>query len=161
MRWHREEQKGRNRKLSSRKLSGHGRKKMKARRTIRKVRTRSKHLRNSCGSESGKGERKRTVVLSTRTVKGCMRNQAKGNGENIWSESGRWALTKLLLDRVRKRREQQKQRLSSQNPGLTQTKGSDESGGKKEEAKQRNLWSGKPKMLNRKMKTKVNRWKQL
>jgi hypothetical protein len=48
-----------------------------------------KHLRNSCGSESGKGERKRTVVLSTRTVKGCMRNQAKGNGENIGSESGR------------------------------------------------------------------------
>ena len=45
----------------------------------------------------------------------------------------------MLLDRVRKRREQQKQRLSSQNPGLKQTKGSDESGGKKEEAKQRNL----------------------
>ena len=84
-----EEENGRNRKPSSRKSSGHGRKKVKARRTIRKVRTRSKHLRNSCGSESGKGERKRTVVLSTRTVKGCMRNQAKGNGENIGSESGR------------------------------------------------------------------------
>ena len=31
--------------------------------------TLSKHLRNSCGSESGKGEKKHTVVLSTRTRK--------------------------------------------------------------------------------------------
>ena len=46
----------------------------------------SKHLRNSCGSESGKGEKKHTVVLSTRTLKHCMRNQARHIGENILSE---------------------------------------------------------------------------
>ena len=39
------------------------------------------HLRNSCGSESGKSERKPSVAPSKRTVKGCMRDQAKGNGD--------------------------------------------------------------------------------
>ena len=35
-----------------------------------------KHLRNSCGSESGKGERKHTAMLSTGTGKECTGNQA-------------------------------------------------------------------------------------
>ena len=39
------------------------------------------HLRNSCGSESGKNERKPSVEPSKRTVKECMRDQAEGNGE--------------------------------------------------------------------------------
>ena len=45
----------------------------------------------------------------------------------------------VTVRRSQEERENQKQRLSSQNPELTQTKGSDESGGKKEETKQRNL----------------------
>ena len=74
---------------TSRKRGRSGRKKAEGKRKIRKARAGSKHLRNSCGSESGKGERKQTVGLSTRTVKECMRNQAEGSGENIGNESGR------------------------------------------------------------------------
>ena len=85
----REEQKGRNRKLSSRKLNESGRKKAKGKWKVWKERSGNKHLRNSCGSESGKGEKKHTVSLSTRTVKECMRNQAKGSGEHIGNESRR------------------------------------------------------------------------
>ena len=44
-----------------------------------------KHLRNSCGSESGKGERKHTGTLSTGTGKECTGNQAGKNGENAES----------------------------------------------------------------------------
>ena len=50
-----------------------------------------KHLRNSCGSESGKGERKHTAKLSTETGKECTGNQAGENGENVRSESRRRA----------------------------------------------------------------------
>ena len=42
-----------------------------------------KHLRNSCGSESGKGERKQTAELSTGTWKESMRNQAGEKGETV------------------------------------------------------------------------------
>ena len=38
-------------------------------------------MRNSCGSESGKGERKPTVEPSTRTWKEDMRNQVREKGE--------------------------------------------------------------------------------
>ncbi|MBP3398581.1 MAG: hypothetical protein J6K75_02370, partial [Erysipelotrichaceae bacterium] len=72
----REEQNGRNRKLSSRKLNESGRKKAEGKWKVWKEKSRNKHLRNSCGSESGRGKKKRTVSVSTRTVKGCMRNQA-------------------------------------------------------------------------------------
>ena len=41
-----------------------------------------KHLRNSCGSEAGKGERKHTARLSTGTGKECTGNQAGKNGES-------------------------------------------------------------------------------
>ena len=40
-----------------------------------------KHLRNSCGSESGKGERKPSVEPSTGTWKEDMRNQVREKGE--------------------------------------------------------------------------------
>ena len=58
--------------------------------------TLSKHLRNSCGSESGKGERKQTVGTSTRSWKECMRNQAGNKVEDVRSESGLRALRKSL-----------------------------------------------------------------
>ena len=48
-----------------------------------------KHLRNGCGSESGKSEKKRTVEPSTGTWKEGMRNQAgeKGETEEAKAES--------------------------------------------------------------------------
>ena len=92
----REERNGRNRELSSRKWNGSGRKKAEGKRKIRKAKAGSKHLRNSCGSESGKGERKHTAKLSTGTGKECTGNQAGENGENVRSESGRRALRKPL-----------------------------------------------------------------
>ena len=55
-----------------------------------------KHLRNSCGSESGKGERKHTGKLSTGTGKECTGNQAGKSGENRRSESKSGALEKPL-----------------------------------------------------------------
>ncbi|MBQ8616905.1 MAG: hypothetical protein IJ418_05255, partial [Clostridia bacterium] len=49
-----------------------------------------KHLWNGCGSEAGKGKRKRTVEPSTGTWKEGMRNQAgeKGETEEARAESG-------------------------------------------------------------------------
>ena len=55
-----------------------------------------KHLRNGCGSESGKGERKHTAKLSTGTGKECTGNQAGKNGENRRRESKSGALRKPL-----------------------------------------------------------------
>ena len=63
---------------------------------IRKAKAESKHLRNSCGSEARKDERKRTAKLSTGTGSECTGNQAGENGENVRSESGRRALRKPL-----------------------------------------------------------------
>ena len=96
VRQRREERKGRNRGLSSRKQNGSGRKKAEGKRKIRKAKAGSKHLRNSCGSESGKGERKHTAKLSTKTGKECTGNQAGENGENAGSESGERAPRKPL-----------------------------------------------------------------
>ena len=83
-------------KLSSRKQTGSGRKKAEGKRKIRKAKAGSKHLRNSCGSESGKGERKHTGSLSTGTGTERTGNQAGQNGENRRSESGIGALRKPL-----------------------------------------------------------------
>ena len=92
----REERKGRSRRLSSRKESGSGRKEAEAERKMPEAKAESKHLRNSCGSESGKGERKQTGKLSTGTGKECTGNQAGKNGEDRGSESRIGALRKPL-----------------------------------------------------------------
>ena len=91
-----EEQKGRNRRLSSWKWKRSGRKKVEKKRKIQKVKTGSKHLRNGCGSETGKGERKHTAKLSTGIGKERTRNQAGENEENRRSESESGALEKPL-----------------------------------------------------------------
>ena len=88
----REERKGRNSRLSSRKRNRLGRKEADGTRKISK----EKHLRNGRGSESGKGERKRTAKLSTGTGKECTGNQAGKNGEDRRSESESGALRKPL-----------------------------------------------------------------
>ena len=82
----REERKGRNRRLSSRKRRRSGRKKAERKRKIPKAKAEGKHLRNGCGSESGKGERKQTAMLSTETGKECTGNQAEEKAENGESE---------------------------------------------------------------------------
>ena len=96
MRRNREEKERKNIRLSSRKQNRSGRKKAEEKRKIRNAKAGGKHLRNSCGSESGKGERKHTAKLSTGTGKECTGNQAGKNGENAESESGRRALKKPL-----------------------------------------------------------------
>ena len=63
---------------------------------MQEAKAEGKHLRTSCGSESGKGERKQTAKLSTGTGKECTGNQAGKNGENRRSESESGALKKPL-----------------------------------------------------------------
>ena len=92
----REERKGRNRRLSSRKRNRSGRKEAEGKRKMRKAKAGSKHLWHSCGSEAGKGEKKHTAKLSTGTGTECTGNQAGENGENVRSESGRRALQRPL-----------------------------------------------------------------
>ena len=92
----REERKGRNSGLSSRKRNGSGRKEANGKRKTWKAKAGSEHLRNGRGSESGKGERKRTAKLSTRTGSECTGNQAGKNGEDRRSESESGALRKPL-----------------------------------------------------------------
>ena len=92
----REERKGRNRRLSSRKRNRSGRKEADGKRKTWKVKAGSEHLRNGRGSESGKGERKRTAKLSTGTGSECTGNQAGERGEDRRSESESGALRKPL-----------------------------------------------------------------
>ena len=92
----REERKGRNRRLSSRKRNGSGGHPANGKRKTWKAKAGSEHLRNGRGSESGKGERKHTAKLSTGTGKECTGNQARENGEDRGSESESGALRKPL-----------------------------------------------------------------
>ena len=72
-----------------------------------------KHLWNGCGSEAGKGERKRTAKPSTGTRKEGMRDQAgeKGETEEARAEAGTGEAT---VRRNREEKERKKQRLSSE-----------------------------------------------
>ena len=103
----REERKGRSRELSSRKWNGSGRKEAEGKRKIRKAQAGSKHLRNSCGSESGKGERKQTEKPSTRTWKEGMRDQAGEKGETVEARAeagtGKAAVRRNREEKERKR----------------------------------------------------------
>ena len=86
----REEKERKNRKLSSWKRKRSGRKKAERKRKRPEVRTEGKHLWNSCGSEAGRSEKKRTVGPSTGTWKEGMRDQAgeKGETEEARAEAG-------------------------------------------------------------------------
>ena len=90
MRGKREEKERKNRRLSSWKRKGSGRKKAEQKWKSPEVRTEGKHLWNGCGSEAGKSERKRTAKLSTGTWKEGMRNQVgeKGETEEARAEAG-------------------------------------------------------------------------
>ena len=76
------------------------------------MRTEGKHLWNSCGSEAGKSEKKRTAKPSTGTWKEGMRNQAgeKGETEEARAESG---TGKAAARRNREEKERKSRRLSS------------------------------------------------
>ena len=69
-------------------------------------------MRNSCGSESRKGERKPTVELSTGIWKESMRNQAgeKEETEEARAETG---TGKAAVRRNREEKERKNRRLSS------------------------------------------------
>ena len=83
VRRNREEKERKNRKLSSWNRIRSGRKEAEGKRKIPKAKAKGKHLWNSCGSETGKSERKRTVEPSTGTWKEGMRNQAGDKGETV------------------------------------------------------------------------------
>ena len=74
-----------------------------------KAKAQGKHLRNSCGSESRKGERKPTVEPSTKTWKEDMRNQVgeKGETEEARAEMGHWE-SSCKAEPGREGKEQQK-----------------------------------------------------
>ena len=95
-RWNREERNGRNRGLSSQNRKRSGRKKAEKEGERPKAKAEGKHRWNSCGSETGKDERKQTESQVPKTGKEGTRNQAGENGENVRSESGRRAPGKLL-----------------------------------------------------------------
>ena len=77
-----------------------------------KAKAQGKHLRNSCGSESGKGERKPSAKPSTGTWKEGMRNQVgeKGETEEARAEAD---TGKAAVRRNRKEKERKNRRLSS------------------------------------------------
>ena len=79
-----------------------------------KARAKGKHLRNSCGSESRKGERKPSAEPSTRTWKESMRNQAgeKEETEEARAEAG---IGEAAVRRNREEKERKNRRLSSKN----------------------------------------------
>ena len=81
VRRNREEKERKNRGLSSRKRKRSRRKEADRKWKMPEVRTEGKHLWNSCGSEAGKGERKRTAKPSTGTRKEGMGDQAGEKGE--------------------------------------------------------------------------------
>ena len=117
----REERKGRSRRLSSWKRKVSGRKKAGLTWKMPETKAEGKHLWNGCGSEAGKGERKRTAKPSTGTWKEGMRNQAGGERGNRGSESG-IGRRESSCEAEPGREGKEKQRLSSQNPKLKQTK---------------------------------------
>ena len=96
VRRNREEKERKNRRLSSWKRKASGRKKANLKWKMPEAQAEGKHLWNSCGSEAGKGERKRTAELSTSTRKEDMGNQVGEKGESQGSESGKGALRKPL-----------------------------------------------------------------
>ena len=112
VRRHREERERKNRRLSSWKRKTSGRKEASWKwkrpdgKRTRERGTEGKHLRNGCGSESGKGERKRTVELSTRSRKEDMGNQV---GEKVETEEAR-AETGTGKAAVRRNREEKERK---------------------------------------------------
>ena len=105
----REEKERKNRRLSSWKLKASGRKKVSRRRKMPEAKAEGKHLWNSCGSEAGKSERKRTVEPSTRTWKEGMRNQAGEKGESLKAKAeGRTGEAAARQGREEKERKKQK-----------------------------------------------------
>ena len=106
VRRNREEKEKKNRRLSSWKRKGSGRKEANRKWKIPGVRTKGKHLWNSCGSEAGRSERKRTAKPSTRTWKEGTRDQAgeKGETEEARAETGTGKAT------VRRNREEKERK---------------------------------------------------
>ena len=99
------------------------------------VKAEGKHLWNGCGSEAGKGERKRTAKPSTVTRKEAMETGRREVG-HLGSESG-GGHRESNCEAEPGREGKAEQRLSSQNPKLKRTKERENSGGQKAERKRR------------------------
>ena len=91
----REEGKGKNGRLSSQNRAEEDERKRKRGKSP-KAKAKGRHRWNSCGSETGRDERKQTESRVRRTGKEDMRNQVGKNGENQGSESGEGAPRKPL-----------------------------------------------------------------
>ena len=108
VRRNREEKERKNRRLSSWKRKGSGRKKAERKWKMPEVRTEGKHLWNGCGSEAGRSERKRTAKPSTGTWKEGMRNQAGEKGETVEARAdagtGRATVRRSREEKERKNR---------------------------------------------------------
>ena len=82
-----------------------------------------------------------------------MGNQAERNAEDLEAraEGSTW---EAAVRRNREEKERKKQRLSSQNPKLKQTKECENSGGQKVERKRVKPWNGQP----REARNEAERW---
>ena len=99
---------------------------------MQEAKAEGKHLRNSCGSESGKGERKHTGKLSTGSWKRSTGNQAEKKVEDP-EVKAEGSSREATVRRNGEEKEKKKQRLSSQNPKLKRTKESEKQRRKKVE----------------------------
>ena len=107
-----------------------------------KAKAQGKHLRNSCGSESGKGERKPSAKPSTGTWEEGMRNQVgeKGETEEARAEAG---TGKAAVRRNREEKERKNRRLSSWNRKRSGRKKADRKGKRpKVKTEGKHLWNG-------------------
>ena len=78
-----------------------------------KAKAKGKHLRNSCGSESGKGERKQTESRVRRTGEEDTGNQVGKNGEKPKKRKQKGRTGEAAVRRNREEKERKNRRLSS------------------------------------------------
>ena len=116
-----------------------------AERKIPEERSEGKHLTSSCGSESGKGERKHTARLSTKNREGMHGKPGRKERGRRKKGNRKTSTEEATARRRQEARERKKQRLSSQNPKLKRTKECENSGGQKAERKRRKPWNGWPR----------------
>ena len=108
--------------------------------------------------ERNREERKETNSKAEyRNLEGRHEKSGRRERGNRGSESGDGHQGSNCEAELR-REGKEEQRLSSQNPKLRRTKGSQNRGGQKAERKQSNLWNGRPRESR---KTRVSRRKHL
>ena len=97
-------------RLSSRKRKGSGRKEAERKWKIPKAKAEGKHLRNSCGSESGKGERKLTESRVQKPGRKAREIRPEIKGKPRKRERKRAPGKQICFGRTGKRRKGKKQK---------------------------------------------------